>query len=109
EGVPTWSPDGHVIDAPDAERRLLQLNGKNVSRSDIELRKFVGVLASGGLVYTASPDPRNTQVWVSRTDATHEMISPASGVFDAEVGGDTIVVYGTTLEDKPHYAAVVWW
>jgi dipeptidyl-peptidase-4 len=105
-GVPTWSPDGQVIDAPDAELRVLRRGRTIRSTPKAQVRAFVGVLADGTMVYTASEDPRNTQVWVSRGDHSHQIVSPAIGVYSAAIGGNTIVVHGTTLGERPHYAMV---
>ena len=105
-GVPTWSPDGQVIDAPDAELRVLKMGRKCRSVPKAQVRAFVGMLADGTMVYTASEDPRNIQVWASRDDHTHRMVSPEIGVYSAVTGGNTIVIHGTTLGDSPHYAMV---
>lgn len=106
-GVPAWSDGGEIIDAPDAETRRLRLGGKIVSRSSLEVRKFVGQLSSRGLVFLASEDPKETHVWICYPDKTHTKLSKRPGVFDAEVGGNTVVVFGADLGDKPNNAEVL--
>jgi dipeptidyl-peptidase-4 len=105
-GLPTWTSDGKLLDAPDAEVRRLQLDGRDVTGADLEIRKFIGETSSGGLVYLASSDPRETHVWISdgRNDTK---LSDFPGVFDASVGGQTVAVFGSSIGDYPLLAECV--
>ncbi|HEY1757842.1 MAG TPA: prolyl oligopeptidase family serine peptidase [Bryobacteraceae bacterium] len=107
EGVPAWSHAGQLIDAPDDEKRVLRLGSDVYSRGDLELRAYVGELSSGGLVYVASRDPRDSQIWLSVDSSDHRAISPETGVFSAEIGGNTVVVFGSTLERQPNYCRIL--
>lgn len=107
EGVPTWNSAKKIIDAPDAEQRRLQIDGESVSNPDIEVRKFVGELSCGGLIYLASDDPTETHVWLTHSDGIHLKLSERPGVFDAETGGNTVVVFGAELNDEPLTSDVI--
>jgi len=107
EGVPTWSRAERIIDAPDAEPRRLKINGKSVSNPEAEVRKFVGELSCGGLIYLASEDPTETHVWMTHPDGTLLKLSDRPGVFGAETGGDTVVVFGAEIDDQPLTSDVI--
>ena len=110
EGVPLWSKDGRVVDAPDGEPRRLRIGNRLISPYNLEVRKVIGQLECGGIVYLASPveDARETHVWVSNPDREdHVKLSKREGVYGAEIGGDTVVIFGSGLADRPHVAEVV--
>lgn len=106
-GVPSWIGETSILDAPDAERRRLQVNGQHRSKAGLEVRKFVGTLRSGGLVYLASEDPRETHVWVSFANGKHIRLSKGEGVFDASIGGETVLIHGADMTTNPLVAEVV--
>jgi dipeptidyl-peptidase-4 len=98
------------VDAPDSETRRLKIGNAFVSVPDWEVRKVIGQLVSGGIVYLASKinDARETHVWISYPGNTkHVRLSRPEGVFGAEIGGDTIVVYGSIMADAPHIIEVL--
>jgi dipeptidyl-peptidase-4 len=106
-GVPAWSKDECIVDTPDAKTRRLYVAGKPVSKRELQVRKLVGEAASGGFTYLASGDPRETHVWISYPDRTHMRLSEGPGVFDAEVGGNTVVIFGPSLGDRPLKAEIL--
>jgi dipeptidyl-peptidase-4 len=108
EGVPFWDSRSALVDAPDAETRRLRVSNLFISPESLEIRRVIGQSASGAYVYLASPqgDARETHVWVSDR-GEHFPLSRSEGVFNAELGGDTVVVYGTRLSNRPHTAEIV--
>jgi dipeptidyl-peptidase-4 len=110
EGVPFWDSQSALVDAPDTEPRRLRVGDLPISPEYVEIRKVVGQLACGGLVYLASSrdDARETHVWVSYPNGgEHLRLSVSEGVFNAEIGGNTVVVYGAQLKDRPHIAEIL--
>jgi dipeptidyl-peptidase 4 len=111
EGVPFWNNQSALIDAPDAEPRRLRVGDLSISPEYLEVRKVAGQLACGGYVYLASSrnDARETHVWLSSPDGeNYSRLSTSEGVFNAEIGGDTVVVYGTRVKDRPHIAEIIY-
>ena len=107
-GTPARLADGRVVVASDAgERRQLVVGGATVTPDDLHVRAVAHVGADQ-IVFTANPidDATGTSVWRWR-DAGLEQLTADDGVHSAVVGGDTIVVRRSSLDDHAPSVTVV--
>ena len=100
---PSWTSAGALIDASRSKKRQLLVNGKAVSKPGLQVRRYIGQHGDGSYIYTASADPRDTQVWSSTEHGEHSLLSPTEGVYDAAIGGTSTIIYGTSLKREPHF------
>jgi dipeptidyl-peptidase-4 len=105
-GIPTWDRNV-LVDAPDAQRRRLKVGNAFISAPNQEVRKYIGRLTCGPFVFLASDDARETHVWLAQAGKKPVKLSREPGVFDAIIGGSTVVVFGTTASDRPHRAEII--
>lgn len=106
-GLPTFDAHDDLIDASDRSLRGIEIAGAPVPGIRGEVRKYVGQLTSGGLIYLASEDPKETHVWLREPESAPRRLTTVAGVFDARVGGNTVAIWGTTLGRRPHLSRVL--
>jgi dipeptidyl-peptidase-4 len=104
--LPTWSRTGEVVDISSPETSELCLAGRRISKAGLETRKFVGETTSAKFIYLGSDHPTSVQVWAS-DGVTNTQLSRGEGIFDAAVAGETVVVFGETMETPPLHAEVI--
>jgi dipeptidyl-peptidase 4 len=99
-GSPTWIEDGRLVCTVDEDdTRRLVVDDTPVTPPGLQVRRIVH--ADGGVVFVASEDPMEEQVWRWSPDGTIERLTDAPGVHDAAAEGDVLVITSATLEDAP--------
>jgi dipeptidyl-peptidase 4 len=100
EGSPAWLADGRLVMTTDLDdtRRLIVAD-EPVTPPGLQVRRIVGT--ADDVVFTASEEPDQVHVWRWTPDGVLERLTQGSGVHDAEVGGDTLVVTSATMDGPP--------
>jgi dipeptidyl-peptidase-4 len=104
DGVPRVLDDGrllHHLDDPEADARRLAVNGVTVSPRDLQIRGVAGIADGDAIVTASAGDPSAVAVWRIPLDGGDaEPLTPATGIHQAAVGGDVVVITGRAL-DRP--------
>jgi len=96
DGVPAWWGSKLITVAGHDDARQLFVGDEPVSGTELWVRRVVGTYL-GGVVFTASADPTEVQVY-RWTPAGVEQLTAEPGVHDAYVGGPTIVTTSALLD-----------
>ncbi len=100
EGSPAWTADGRLVATVDLEdtRRLL-VGEEPVTPAGLQVRRILH--AGRGVLFVASEDPVEEQVWRWSEGSGLERLTEASGMHTAD-GDDTVVVItSATMEAAP--------
>jgi dipeptidyl-peptidase 4 len=100
-GVPAWTADGRLVvateDRPSDTRRVF-VAGDPVTPVGLQVRAVA--YAGQDVVFTASTEPTETQVWRLRAGGALEQITAEPGVHGAAAGGDVVVVSSLSMDDR---------
>ncbi len=99
-GTPARLPDGRLVMCSDRDgRRQLMVNGTSVTPATLQVRG-VSHVSEGSVVFTANPlhDATGLALW-RWSDTGIEQLTSDEGVHSAVVGGPTMVVKRSSLED----------
>ncbi len=107
-GTPARLADGRLVVCSDGRgHRELIVGGASVTDSDLHVRTVAHV-GPDHVVFTANPidDATGTSVW-RWTDDGLQQLTADDGVHSAIVGGDTIVVRRSTIDDHAPTVSVI--
>jgi dipeptidyl-peptidase-4 len=102
-GLPALAPDGRLLsDITDGEAgvstRRLTIDGAAISPPGLQLLAVLDVVDSGVLA-TVSADPVEQQLVLIGYDGTVRELSSGPGVHSGAIGGETVVIAGSRLDD----------
>ena len=109
-GVPAWLPDGRLLTVePVGDRYALCADGVAMTPEGLQVRGVVDV-EDGRVLLRATTEPTEEHLWwwTPGTSPTVSAVTAETGVHGGTVGGQTLVVVSTTLDD-PLPVARVWY
>jgi dipeptidyl-peptidase-4 len=102
-GTPRWTPDGRLVtveDDPPTDTRRLMVDGQNLSPAGLHIDAVLAARDDDVVVTASADDPAATVVWsVPLKGGRPEPLSPLTGVHQAVVGAETIVVHSEQADD----------
>lgn len=98
-GSPDRLPDGRIVTTvDDADTRRLAFDGRPVTPPGMQVR---AVLDTGdeGVLFTASTEPTEQQLYCGAPDGTVTALTDSAGVHTGAGGGDVVVVVTTPFDE----------
>jgi dipeptidyl-peptidase-4 len=98
-GVPAWTSDGRLVWTSDVDdtRRLL-LDGEPATPAGLQVRRMVH--AGDGVVFVGSEEAIQEHVYRLSPDGDVERLTSDPGVYEAEAGGDVVVIASSTMDSS---------
>jgi dipeptidyl-peptidase-4 len=108
-GVPAWLSDGRLLTVePVGDRYALCADGVAMTPEGLQVRAVHDV-GPGRVLFSATTEPTESHLWWWTPDSspTVTAVTKSSGVHAGAVGGSTLVVVSSSL-DEPLPRATVW-
>jgi dipeptidyl-peptidase 4 len=99
-GCPAWTRDGRLVCTIDAEdTRRLVVGEEIVTPAGLHVHRILD--ASDRVMFAASEDPTQSQVWRWTEASAAQPVTRTPGVHDAAGAGDVLVITSATLGGPP--------
>lgn len=105
-GTPAWMGERLVTAEDRGSARRLVIDGVEVTPGNLQVRSVVAA-DEHRVVFTASDDPTEVQVWQLDADGNLERLSADPGVHSAAAGGDTAVIVRAATAERDAAVEVV--
>jgi dipeptidyl-peptidase-4 len=105
-GLPARLPDGRLVWTVDeSDTRRLTIDGEPLTPEGLQVRSVADV-GTDGVLFTASMEPTEVQLWLLAADGSLMRVSDGVGVHSGRVAGGTFVV-ASQVPDKPGVEVVL--